>query len=108
MFVSEDTSSRRGFLQKSLLTVALGCVAVLRPKPSLSAEAPLLSPNDPAAKALKYTEDAGSSQGIPAGNNCSNCALYQGSYTSTAGPCQAFPGKQVKAAGWCTSWTAQM
>jgi hypothetical protein len=106
--VREDTSSRRGFLKRSLLSVAAGSLAILRPKASLTAEAALLSPNDPAAKALRYTEDAGSVKGIPAGNKCSNCALYQGSYTSTAGPCQAFPGKQVKAAGWCSSWTAQM
>jgi hypothetical protein len=24
------------------------------------------------------------------------------------GPCQLFPGKQVKAAGWCTGWAPQM
>ncbi|TLY90372.1 MAG: High potential iron-sulfur protein, partial [Gammaproteobacteria bacterium] len=24
------------------------------------------------------------------------------------GPCQLFPGRQVKAAGWCTAWAPQL
>ena len=27
---------------------------------------------------------------------------------SAQGPCQLFPGKLVKAAGWCTGWAPQM
>ena len=35
-----------------------------------------------------------------AGQNCSNCALFQGK----AGGCPLFAGKQVADAGWCSAW----
>jgi len=38
------------------------------------------------------------------GQNCSNCALYQGKVTDKAGACALFPGKQVAGAGWCNAW----
>src|SRR5439155_1441904 len=28
--------------------------------------------------------------------------------TFAQGPCQLFPGRQVKAAGWCTAWAPQL
>ena len=99
---------RRGFLTRGLLAAALGALASARAPVGRAAEAPLLDPNDPAAKKLQYTENAGAVKGIPSGNTCANCALFQGTYTSATGPCQIFPGKQVKAAGWCSSWAAQM
>ena len=46
------------------------------------------------AKAPKYA----------AGQNCSNCALYQGKPGSAAGGCPLFAGKQVAAKGWCTAY----
>ena len=56
---------------------------------------------------MQYTEDAKSAKGAQ-GNSCANCALYQGASGTTQGPCQLFPGKDVKAAGWCSSWAPQM
>jgi hypothetical protein len=100
--------SRRSLLKGWLVIAALVPAAMLRSTESRAADAPLLSPDDPAAKALKYTEDAAKAKGVPADNKCGNCALYQGPYSSTQGPCQIFPGKQVKAAGWCSSWAPQM
>lgn len=38
------------------------------------------------------------------GQNCSNCALYQGKAADKAGGCPLFAGKQVTAAGWCSAW----
>lgn len=39
-----------------------------------------------------------------AGQNCANCALYQGKAADKAGGCPLFAGKQVAAAGWCNAW----
>jgi len=33
--------------------------------------------------------------------------LYQGTAGSSQGGCELFPGKVVKAARWCMSWTAK-
>src|SRR5205807_319964 len=62
----------------------------------------------PEARAEKYDEDARQASGATAGSNCANCGLYQGAAGSTQGPCQLFPGRQVKAAGWCTAWAPQL
>ncbi|MGH8137974.1 MAG: high-potential iron-sulfur protein [Steroidobacteraceae bacterium] len=105
---SDTNLSRRNLLKKGLLGATLAPLAMARLTTGLAAEAPLLSPDDPAAKNLKYTQDAAKAKGVPAGNKCATCALYQGADTSTQGPCQIFPGKQVKAAGWCSAWAPQM
>jgi formylmethanofuran:tetrahydromethanopterin formyltransferase len=39
-----------------------------------------------------------------AGQNCTNCALYQGKATDKAGGCPLFGAKQVAGAGWCSAW----
>jgi len=92
--MSEEVSlSRRRLLRR----LALGASA-----------APLLSVHAPEAKAVKYVENARDAPGATAGNNCANCGLYQGPNGSSQGPCQLFPGKEVKAAGWCSSWAPQM
>ena len=39
-----------------------------------------------------------------AGQNCANCALYQGKAADKVGACPLFAGKQVAAAGWCSAW----
>lgn len=65
------------------------------------ASAEMVSPDDPTAKALEYTE-----QSTHEGQTCSNCNLYQGG-TAASGPCPIFPGKEVAATGWCKSWVAK-
>jgi hypothetical protein len=95
--------TRRGFL----LGATLAPLALARLQESRAADQPLLSPDDPAAAKVKYTEDA-SKEKSAKGNKCATCSLYEGSYNSTQGPCQIFPDKQVKAAGWCTSWAPQL
>lgn len=40
-----------------------------------------------------------------AGQQCSNCVLYQGG-DSEWGGCPLFAGQQVKATGWCTAYAA--
>jgi hypothetical protein len=102
-----ENRSRRRFLQKWVFGVALGPLAAARLGVGHAADDPLLKADDPAAKKVKYTEDATKAKDA-AGNKCANCALYQGSYSSTQGPCQIFAGKQVKAAGWCSAWAPQI
>ena len=53
-------------------------------------------------------ENARDAKGASPGSNCANCGLYQGANGSARGPCSLFPGKEVKAAGWCSSWAPQM
>jgi hypothetical protein len=107
--MSKDISrSRRRLLQRLALGTSVAPLAAAAWRMSLAASAPLLSVEAPEAKAVKYVEDAHKAQGAAPGNTCANCALYQGPEGSTQGPCQLFPGKEVKAAGWCSSWAAQM
>jgi hypothetical protein len=101
--------SRRRLLQKLCVGVPLLPLAAYQLNAALAAaDAPLLSPDAKEAKAVKYVEDASKAQGAVPGSTCANCALYQGHSGAPTGPCQIFPGKQVKAAGWCSSWAPQM
>ena len=100
--------SRRRLLRRLALSVSLAPLAAGIVRESLAASAPLLSVTAPEAKAVKYVENAKDAQGASPGSNCANCVLYQGPNGATQGPCQLFPGKEVKAAGWCSSWAPQM
>jgi hypothetical protein len=103
--MSQPSLSRRHLLQRLVLAVSLAPLAVSVRR---AEAAPLLSPGAPEAKAVHYVEDAKTAKGAAPGNTCANCALYQGPSGSAQGPCQLFSGKDVKAAGWCSSWAAQM
>ncbi len=89
--------------------VRLACACTIAPFAAMAlraaaAEAPLVSADDPTAKALKYTDDATKAPAAKPGSKCATCALYQGGAGAAQGPCLLFPGKAVKAAGWCSSW----
>ena len=103
-----DLLSRRQLLRRLALGASLGTLGAPLARTALAAPATLLSPGAPEAKAVQYTEDAKTAHTAQPGSSCANCALYQGSYGSTQGPCQLFAGKEVKAAGWCSSWAPQM
>jgi hypothetical protein len=100
--------SRRTLIRHLLLGGALIPLAPQVLQPAQAAPATLLAVGSPEAKAVQYTEDAKTAHAAQPNNRCANCALYQGAEGSTQGPCQIFPGKEVKAAGWCSSWAAQM
>jgi hypothetical protein len=100
--------SRRSLFKRLVLGASLVPLAAVLPRRGQAAPAMLLSPGSPEAKAVQYTEDAKTAHTAHPGSTCANCALYQGADGSTQGPCQIFPGKEVKAAGWCSSWAAQM
>ncbi len=100
--------SRRDLFRELATGAMLAGVATLQPKRARAADGPPISENDPAAKAVKYVEDATKAQGAAPGSTCANCALYQGKEGARTGACQLFPGKSVTAAGWCSSWAAQI
>ena len=67
---------------------------------------PLISEDDPQAKSLAYVHDAttvdsAKNPRYQSGQACSNCALYLGG-DKPQGGCSIFPGKAVKATGWCS------
>lgn len=69
----------------------------------------LVDEKDAAAAGLGYVADAKRTDAkkfprYAAGQNCANCALYQGKAADKAGGCPLFAGKQVAGAGWCSAW----
>lgn len=96
-------TSRRQFIQ--IVPIA-GAAALLAA--AGSAQAAMVDENDAQAKALGYVADAarvdkGKYKQFAAGQNCGNCALYQGG-TAPAGKCALFPGKEVASKGWCSAY----
>jgi hypothetical protein len=100
--------SRRRLLQRIALAVPLAPVAAATLRAAGASTAPLLSVDAPEAQAVKYVEDAKDARAAAPGSNCASCGLYQGASGSAQGPCQLFPGKAVKASGWCSSWAPQL
>lgn len=95
------TTTRRLFM----LATALGGTAIAIP---VRAQA-RLDEKDPQALALGYVADATKADAkkyakYVAGQNCGNCALYQGKAGDAAGNCPLYAGKQVNAKGWCSAW----
>ena len=95
------TNTRRTFL----MTLAASGAAL-----SAGAQAQAkLDEKDPQAVALGYVADATKADAkkftkYAAGQNCANCALYQGKAGDAMGNCPLFAGKQVAAKGWCSAW----
>jgi hypothetical protein len=93
-------TSRRRFIA---IVPLLGATALAR------AGATLVDPKDPQAVALGYTPDAAKADKAKypkyaAGQDCGNCALYQGKAGDASGPCPLYAGKSVLAKGWCSAW----
>jgi High potential iron-sulfur protein len=88
---------RRALLQRILLGLSLSSIARAAPLPALSEQ-------DPAAKAVRYVEDAARTKDAPSGAACANCSIYA-AQSDSQGSCTLFKGKSVKAAGWCSAWS---
>ena len=97
--------SRRRLLKKVALGTVLIPIAGAAFTTASAADLPLVSPDDPTAKALKYVDDGAKSKDAKPGSTCAHCALYPGAANSAQGGCLLFPGKAVKAGAWCSSWT---
>jgi hypothetical protein len=96
-------NSRRQFM---ILSAAGACTLALNGKAQAQA---MVSESDPQAAALGYKADASKVEKskyakYSAGQECDNCALYQGKAGSSAGGCSLFAGKQVAAKGWCSAY----
>jgi hypothetical protein len=68
-----------------------------------------LDPNDPAAKALGFTNDttkvdAGANPTHISTQKCGTCVQFQGKPGDTVGGCNIFPGHSVPQGGWCKVW----
>ena len=88
-----------------LMTLAASTVALS----TLARAQALVDEKDAQAAALGYVADAKrvDTKKFPrfaAGQNCTNCALYQGKPTDKAAGCPLFAGKLVAGAGWCSAW----
>lgn len=89
-----------------LMTVAAGSAAFVS---GAQAQAKL-DEKDPQAVALGYVPDAtkADSKRFPkyaAGQQCGNCALFQGKPGDAYGGCALFGARQVAAKGWCSAWS---
>lgn len=100
----QNDEGRRRFLKVVTGGVAVATVLGTIPRMGLAQDLPHVSPSDPTASALKYTEDASKAAGRKDPKDaCFNCNFYKGKAGAAYGPCQLFPGKAVAAKGWCVS-----
>jgi len=96
-------TTRRVFMMQSVVGAsALASGMVM-------AAAPMVAESDANAKGLGYVADATKTDAkkfpkYAAGQNCTNCALYQGKAGAAAGGCPLFAGKEVAAKGWCSAY----
>ncbi len=98
-------NTRRQFITKASLG-GLGLVAASLAR----ADAPMVSPADPAAKQLNYVEDATKVDKAKAptyqpGQKCGTCNLFQGAAGAAHAPCAIFAGKMVPAGAWCSAYS---
>ena len=99
----KTTTGRRQFILHSI--AGAGAFALAQ---QASAQA-MVADNDPQAAAVGYVSDAAKvdkakQPKFAAGQNCGNCALFQGKAGDKAGMCPLFAGKQVAASGWCNAY----
>jgi hypothetical protein len=102
------TSRREFIVQFGLGSAAL--VASYGMPQGAIAEGTMVAENDPQAVALGYKVDANKADKAKfpkyaAGQQCGNCALYQGNAGGASGGCPLFAGKQVSAKAWCSAWS---
>jgi hypothetical protein len=101
---NDHNAARRAMLKQVAVGLAMAPLGLARSPAAHGAELALLSEQDAAAKAVHYVEDASRAKAAASGADCSNCSIY-GASGPARGSCTLFPGKLVKAAGWCSSWS---
>ncbi len=101
--------------RRSLLTLAgtLACswkfvTADAAPAAAANAARTLLSPDEPAAKAIAYAElaakvDPKTNPTWRRGQSCATCDLIEFG-TGRARGCSILPGRLVLGTGWCKAW----
>ncbi|MEY2722077.1 MAG: hypothetical protein RL597_1522 [Pseudomonadota bacterium] len=109
--MKSDKLSRRQVLGATVLGLPAIPVetAFAQAKPAAGA-LPVLSPSEPAAKALGYVEDTKKVDKKANPNHkpeqhCGNCLQWADKDRKAAlAKCNLFPGKLVKNPGWCKVW----
>jgi hypothetical protein len=108
--MTDEKISRRQLLQTALVGLAAVPAATLIARDAGADE--LLSESDPQAKNFGYVVDAtkvlaASNPTYKPGQHCANCFQFKPAKAGAAvGGCAIFPGKLVKANGWCKVWIA--
>ena len=97
---------KNGRRQFMILSAAGACTLALNGKVQAQA---MVAENDPQAAALGYKAaatavDKAKYPKYAAGQECDNCALFQGKVGAAAGGCALFAGKQVAGKGWCSAY----
>lgn len=99
---------RRSFLKQSSALALIPLVPITSFESLAATKVPL---DDPAAKALRYVEDANLAKradkmGVAAADQlCSNCRFYVTDDANAAwAPCQLFQNRLVAGPGWCAGW----
>ncbi|MEJ2515193.1 MAG: high-potential iron-sulfur protein [Gammaproteobacteria bacterium] len=106
--------SRRRFLVIGAGAVAaVPLASVVGSLKAYAQEGDKLAEDNPQAMALGYKHDATEvdtgkypkrAGDAGAKQFCHNCNLYKGAEGDEWGACSIFPGKLVKADGWCNAW----
>jgi hypothetical protein len=96
-------TNRRVFMMQTISVAGVAAFA------TTAAQAAMVDEKDPQAAGLAYKADATKvdktkQAKYAAGQQCSNCALFQGKATDAAGACPLFAGKQVAGKGWCSAY----
>lgn len=95
-------------VRREFIAIIGAGVGFLTMKSAFSQGAMVLD-SDPQAAALGYHSDGTKTDKAKytkyvAGQQCGNCALFQGKAGDKAGGCPLFAGKQVAALGWCSAY----
>jgi hypothetical protein len=104
--------TRRTFIGSGARWIVTIPLLSLSGSPSLAADLPIATEDDPVAKALGYVHDATKvdTAKFPkragaggATQFCNNCLQFAATGDGW-GTCTILPGKRVAAAGWCNVW----
>jgi len=92
---------RRDFIRLASATAVIPVSALVGSRLASAADMPMVDPASAQAVALKYAAASETE-----GQNCANCALYQGD-GADAGPCPLFQGSHVASGAWCSAWVTK-
>jgi hypothetical protein len=96
-------------LLKAASIIVVSLAAMQRAIHAHARELPHLSETDAQAAALGYRNDskmvdAKKYANYRLGQDCDDCAQFEGKKGQVWGPCKIFPGKAVNAHGWCAAF----
>jgi High potential iron-sulfur protein len=107
--MSDESNQASAGRRRFLLVSAAGLAAAPIARLAIAQNAEKVDENSPPAKALDYHPDAAKVTNPKRKKDqfCHNCSFFQATAKDKWGPCTVFQGKQVAAAGWCSTWVAK-